>query len=83
LDPQRSIPIVWGLLKTRLQLPSEAQQWSDEQLQSVLLHELAHVRRRDLFVLALTQIAVVSVEPPQKENIKAEQLPALIRAATK
>ncbi len=57
LDPKRSIPIVWGLWKTRLQLPKEALQWSDEQLQSVLLHELAHVRRRDLFVLALTQIA--------------------------
>ncbi len=57
LDPQRSIPIVWGLLKTRLQLPSEALQWNDEQLRSVLLHELAHVRRRDLLVLALTQMA--------------------------
>ncbi len=57
LDPKRSIPIVWGLWETRLQLPKEALQWNDEQLQSVLLHELAHVRRRDLFVLALTQIA--------------------------
>ncbi len=57
LDPKRSIPIVWGLWKTRLQLPKEALQWNNEQLQSVLLHELAHVRRRDLFVLALTQIA--------------------------
>ena len=57
LDPTRAIPIVWGLLKTRLQLPAEAVHWTDEQLQSVLLHELAHVRRRDLFVLAITQLA--------------------------
>ena len=57
LDPQRSIPVVWGLRKIRLQLPLNALQWSDEQLQSVLLHELAHVRRRDLAVLAATQIA--------------------------
>ena len=57
IDPQRSIPIVWGLLKTRLQLPVEAVQWTDEQLQSVLLHELAHVRRKDLFILAITQVA--------------------------
>lgn len=56
LDPHRSIPVVWGLWKTRLQLPAEAIGWSDEQLRSVLLHELAHVRRRDLFVLALTQL---------------------------
>jgi beta-lactamase regulating signal transducer with metallopeptidase domain len=57
LDPQRSIPVVWGLRKIRLQLPLNALQWSDEQLQSVLLHELAHVRRRDLAVLTATQIA--------------------------
>ncbi len=57
VDPHRSIPIVWGLWKTRLQLPAEAVHWNEEQLQSVLLHELAHVRRRDLFVLALTQLA--------------------------
>jgi hypothetical protein len=56
LDPHRSIPVVWGLWKTRLQLPAEAINWSDEQLRSVLLHELAHVRRHDLFVLALTQL---------------------------
>lgn len=57
VDRQRSIPIVWGLMKTRLQLPAESRNWTDEQLRSVLHHELAHVRRRDLFVLAITQIA--------------------------
>jgi len=56
LDPHRSIPVVWGLWKTRLQLPAEAIGWTNEQLQSVLLHELAHVRRGDLFVLSLTQV---------------------------
>ncbi len=56
LDSHRSIPVVWGLWKTRLQLPAKAIGWSDEQLRSVLLHELAHVRRQDLFVLALTQM---------------------------
>ncbi|MBL8814459.1 MAG: hypothetical protein JNL58_00405 [Planctomyces sp.] len=57
LDPHRSIPIVWGLWKARLQLPFEATRWNAEQLQSVLLHELAHVQRGDLAVLALTQAA--------------------------
>ena len=33
MDPKRSIPIVWGLWKTRLQLPKEALNWNDEQLQ--------------------------------------------------
>lgn len=59
LDCHRSIPIVWGLWRTRLQLPLEALHWNKEQLQSVLLHELAHVRRNDLQLLAVTQLACV------------------------
>ena len=57
LDAQCSIPVVGGLWRVRLQLPLQAVQWSDAQLQSVLLHELAHVRRRDLAILAITQVA--------------------------
>ncbi|MEP3479263.1 MAG: M56 family metallopeptidase [Fuerstiella sp.] len=57
MDQHRSIPLVWGLCSTRLQLPKESEDWTDEQLQSVLHHELAHVRRNDLFVLSITQSA--------------------------
>ena len=38
-------------------LPATARQWSDEQLRSVLLHELAHIKRRDTVVQLLAQIA--------------------------
>jgi hypothetical protein len=57
LDPQPSMPVVWGLLRTRMRLPAEAVDWSAEQQQSVLLHELAHIRRNDLAILTLTQFA--------------------------
>jgi beta-lactamase regulating signal transducer with metallopeptidase domain len=57
LDPRESIPLVWGLLHPRLRLPDGALKWSAEQQQSVLMHELAHVRRNDLVILTMTQFA--------------------------
>ena len=38
-------------------LPDAARQWSGEQLRSVLLHELAHIKRRDTIVQLLAQVA--------------------------
>ncbi len=57
LDERRTIPVVWGVFRPRLMLPIEARGWTDDQLRSVLLHELAHIRRRDTLVQWLTQIA--------------------------
>jgi len=57
LDPQQSTPVVWGLLRLRIRLPAQAVDWSVEQQQSVLLHELAHVPRNDLLILTMTQFA--------------------------
>jgi beta-lactamase regulating signal transducer with metallopeptidase domain/Tol biopolymer transport system component len=57
IHPGKTIPVVWGLLRCRLLLPQAARLWSSEQLQSVLLHELAHVRRRDTVAQLLTQFA--------------------------
>ena len=57
LDPQPSMPVIWGLWRPRLRLPAEAVDWHVEQQRSVLLHELAHVRRHDLVVLLMTQVA--------------------------
>ncbi len=57
IDSERTIPVVWGILWFRLMLPESARQWSSEQLRSVLLHELAHIKRRDTLVQLLAQIA--------------------------
>ena len=57
IDSERTIPVVWGIVCFRLMLPDSARQWSSEQLRSVLLHELAHIKRRDTIVQLLTQIA--------------------------
>jgi beta-lactamase regulating signal transducer with metallopeptidase domain/uncharacterized membrane protein len=53
----RTIPMVWGILRIRLRLPAAAGHWGDEQLRSVLLHELAHIQRRDTMARLLAQIA--------------------------
>lgn len=57
IHPDKTIPVVWGLLRSRLLLPAAARHWSGEQLRSVLLHELAHVKRRDTIAQLLVQVA--------------------------
>ncbi|HWE96523.1 MAG TPA: M56 family metallopeptidase [Tepidisphaeraceae bacterium] len=57
IRPDKTIPVVWGIFRSTLLLPASARQWGAEQLRSVLLHELAHVKRRDTLAQLLTQIA--------------------------
>ena len=57
LDPGGTIPVVWGVFRPRVLLPSEALNWDEGRVRSVLLHEVAHVRRRDIAVQWLAQAA--------------------------
>ena len=57
LHGDRTIPVVWGILRHRLLLPEAARAWTPEQLQSVLLHELAHIKRCDAITQLLAQVA--------------------------
>lgn len=50
-----AVPMVWGLWRPRLLLPRGFEAWPQEKLRSVLLHELAHLRRRDPLALWLAQ----------------------------
>jgi beta-lactamase regulating signal transducer with metallopeptidase domain len=44
---RRSMPMQWGSLRPMILLPSTVTQWSRDTIETVLLHELAHVRRFD------------------------------------
>ncbi|MBW8770903.1 MAG: HEAT repeat domain-containing protein [Gemmatimonadetes bacterium] len=48
LSHDAKMPFACGLTTPTIVLPSECESWSQERRLAVLLHELAHVRRRDL-----------------------------------
>ncbi|MGH9855269.1 MAG: M56 family metallopeptidase, partial [Blastocatellia bacterium] len=53
---QVSLPMTWGLRRSFVLLPKEAEQWPEECRRIVLLHELTHVKRRDCLMQALAQL---------------------------
>lgn len=56
LSDELRVPVTCGLLKPRIVLPHSAEGWSASRLEAVLLHELAHVKRRDLTAQALVYL---------------------------
>jgi beta-lactamase regulating signal transducer with metallopeptidase domain len=52
-----SMPMALGAWKAAIVLPSVAEEWSVERQRAVLLHELAHVARRDCLTQLLAGIA--------------------------
>ncbi len=60
LESERvSMPMMWGLLRPVVLLPTGGKAWPEERRQIVLLHELAHLKRRDCLAQTLVQLACV------------------------
>jgi beta-lactamase regulating signal transducer with metallopeptidase domain/HEAT repeat protein len=51
------VPFACGFRHPTIVLPAEAVTWSDQRRRIVLLHELAHVQRRDMFGHVLSRVA--------------------------
>src|SRR5687768_15203434 len=54
---EAKMPFACGFLKPTIVLPSDCESWSADRRNAVLLHELAHVKRRDLVGHTLGRIA--------------------------
>ncbi len=52
-----AMPMAWGLMRAHVLLPAEADDWPLERQRVVLLHELAHVKRRDSMTQMLAHLA--------------------------
>lgn len=51
------VPITWGVWRPAILLPAGWRQWTGGRLRIVLLHEIAHVKRRDVFAQILARLA--------------------------
>ena len=51
-----TMPMVCGIWRPVIVMPEAAEHWSDDRRRVVVLHELAHVKRRDCLTQALAQI---------------------------
>lgn len=49
-------PISFGLIRPKIYLPAFMEGWEDTDIESVLLHELGHLRRKDLWVTLVQYI---------------------------
>lgn len=54
--PHAALLFTWGLFRPAVVLPATAATWPDERIRVVLLHELAHVRRRDWAIQLLAEL---------------------------
>lgn len=51
-----AMPMAWGMFLPSVLMPADADRWPADRLRIVLLHELAHVKRRDCLTHVLAQV---------------------------
>lgn len=51
-----SMPMTWGVRRPTLLVPANASSWPDWKCRNILLHELAHVERRDCLTQIIAQV---------------------------
>ena len=56
LSKRSPLPMTWGVLRPAINLPREAEQWSNERLDAVFLHELGHIERADCWTNMVLKI---------------------------
>ncbi|HKD23310.1 MAG TPA: M56 family metallopeptidase, partial [Rhizomicrobium sp.] len=74
LSDREAGPLTWGIFRPIVLLPRSALSWPRERMQAVLLHELAHIRRRDSLTLTLSQAACALYWPNPLVWMAARQL---------
>ena len=52
-----TMPMAWGIVRSSVLVPADADTWPAHRVRVVLLHELAHVKRRDCLTHLVAQIA--------------------------
>jgi VWFA-related protein len=57
MDSSVAVPVAFGYWHAMILLPPSAEAWPENRRRAVLLHELAHVERRDCLVQAATLVA--------------------------
>ena len=58
-SPHIASPCTWGVIAPVLLLPSAGDTWSESARRSALLHEFAHLERRDSFTALISRLACV------------------------
>ena len=56
-SPRGIVPMTWGTNRPIVMIPSAWREWPEESQRLVLLHELAHVKRRDVVYQTLARFA--------------------------
>jgi beta-lactamase regulating signal transducer with metallopeptidase domain len=56
--PADWMPLAWGVIRPTIMLPSSAATWSQQRLDGVLVHELAHIARLDVLSHLVGRLAV-------------------------